>query len=56
MLESKSIIVDVFSSPGPEFPAPLLRVVLVVRPALYCFQARVLRPVEEEVIVKISEI
>ena len=42
VLQSESIVVDVFSSTGPQFAAPLFGVVLIVCPAFDCFQAVVL--------------
>ena len=42
VLQAESIVVDVFSSTGPQFAAPLFGVVLIVCPAFDCFQAVVL--------------
>lgn len=44
VLQSESIVVDVFSSTGPQFAAPLFGVVLIVCPTFDCFQAVVLCP------------
>ena len=44
VLQPESIVVDVFSSTGPQFAAPLFGVVLIVCPAFDCFQAVVLCP------------